>query len=176
MTIADSTARGRPATLPANATSMTTTPAATSPVSCVLAPAFSTAAVLDRLPATPIPPNRPDAAFATPDATSSPSVRTRSPVAGVGLAEGLSAARLFAGKTDDEDDEPGHEPGDDRRREELGEPAHAGEPGQYEHHPCGDGERRGELVVGPVSTVSVLSGSLVAVMAGGDVQRAGGSV
>ena len=51
--------------------------AAVSPTTCVLPPARSEAAVLERLPATPRPPTRPDAMLAAPAASSSWSASTR---------------------------------------------------------------------------------------------------
>ena len=71
-TIALSTALGRPDRTGAIAT-MTTraSPAATSPAIWVRPRASLTAAVLDRLPATPMPPSSPEPMLATPEATSS---------------------------------------------------------------------------------------------------------
>jgi hypothetical protein len=52
-------------------------PAAERPPTCDVPPARSTAAVLDRLPATPRPPNRPEPILALPAAMSSWSVSSR---------------------------------------------------------------------------------------------------
>ena len=72
MTIADSTARGSWASRPAAATTKTsTTTAAATLLTWVNAPARALAAVFDRDPPTPIPPNSPEARLAAPVATNS---------------------------------------------------------------------------------------------------------
>ena len=71
-TMAESTARGSGAIDSTNATSTTTTMRAVArPTTWELPPARATAAVFDRLPATPRPPESPAPTLAAPDATSS---------------------------------------------------------------------------------------------------------
>ena len=77
-TIAASTARGRSVKNQVNATITTTTrPADVMPVTWLRPPACAAAAVFDRLPATPRPPDSPAAMLAAPMPTSSRSVSTR---------------------------------------------------------------------------------------------------
>ncbi len=77
-TMALRTALGSPESTGAMAT-MTTraSTAAVSPAICVRPRASLTAAVLDRLPATPMPPNKPEPRLAAPEASSSWSASTR---------------------------------------------------------------------------------------------------